>query len=70
MQSMERAEVVAVVQECIGEYVNDWVIWGALLILLFVLLMGNTISFWLGLLVGLAIPYYIIPRYFCNEDEE
>lgn len=66
MQAMERAEVSAVVRECIGEYFDDWVVWGAILILLFVLLMGNTISFWLGLLVGLAIPYYIIPHYFSS----
>ena len=68
MQTMERAEISAVVRECIGEYMNDWVVWGALFILLFVLIMGNTVSFWLGLLVGLAIPYYIIPHYFCSDD--
>lgn len=70
MQNMERAEVAAVVRDCISEYMDDWMIWGAVIILLFVLLMGNTISFWLGLLVGLAIPYYIIPHYFhknCGE---
>lgn len=70
MQAMERAEVMGVVKECMGEYMDNWVIWGSLLILLFVLLMGNTISFWLGVLVGLAIPYYIIPHYFCSESQE
>lgn len=70
MQNMERAEVTAVVRECIGEYMDDWIVWGAMIILLFVLLMGNTISFWLGLLVGLAIPYYIIPHYFQKDCEE
>lgn len=69
MQSMERAEVITVVRECIGEYVDDWIIWGAALIILFMLLMGNTISFWLGVLVGLSIPYYFIPHYFGDSSE-
>lgn len=69
MQSMERAEVAAVVRECMGEYMDDWVIWGGALIVLGVFFMGNTISFWVGLLLGLAIPYYIIPHYFSKECE-
>lgn len=69
MQNMERAEIASVVRECMGDYMDNWVIWGAVVIMLFVFLMGNTISFWLGLLVGLAIPYYIIPHYFSKDCE-
>ena len=69
VQEFERAEIVEVVSSTVGKCMNNWILWGAVIILVFVLLMGSTFSFWLGLLVGLAIPYYIIPNYFCEIEE-
>lgn len=67
MQSVEWAET-AVTRGCGASCRGDWVIWGVFLIVLFVMITGNTVSFWLGFLVGLAIPYYIIPHYFCGRN--
>ncbi|MBP2630981.1 MAG: hypothetical protein H6Q70_1609 [Firmicutes bacterium] len=69
MQDIDRAEIAEVVNFTIDECMSNWTIWGAVIILAFVLIMGSTFSFWLGMLVGLAIPYYVIPHYFCEEGD-
>ncbi|WIW70891.1 hypothetical protein [Anaerosinus gibii] len=69
MSDMERSKIEEIVRFTIDEYCDNWILWVVVLLLAFVLLMGNTFSFWLGVLVGLAIPYYIIPHYFPNKCE-
>ena len=69
MSDMERAKIEEIVQCTINKYCDDWFVWIVVLLLAFLLLMGNTFSFWLGVLVGVAIPYYIIPHYFTKECE-
>lgn len=56
--------------DCVDSCTEHWLLWTVCILLAFVLLMGNTFSFWLGVLVGLAIPYYIIPHYFGDTCEE
>ena len=55
------------VRFCVREYLDEYIIWIIGLIALFVIIAGSACSFWLGLLVGLAVPYYIIPKYFSKE---
>jgi len=69
LEDLDRAEIAEVVNFTIDKCMSNWTIWGVVIILAFVLLMGSTFSFWLGMLVGLAIPYYIIPNYFCEEGD-
>lgn len=66
MQEYERAEMTDMVRLTVNECFSDWIVCGVVLIVFFMMILGSTCSFWLGVLVGLSIPYYIIPHYFCH----
>lgn len=56
--------MAALTDKCWQCCCDNWALWGIVLALVFIAVLGNSLSFWLGVAVGLAIPYYIIPRYF------
>lgn len=63
MEIYERCEVETALRSLISDCLDNYIIWLTAVVIVLVLCLGSSFSFWLGLIVGLAIPYYIIPKY-------
>lgn len=63
MEIYERYEVETTLRSLLSDCLDRYIFWLTAIVLILVLCLGSTLSFWLGLIIGLAIPYYIIPKY-------
>lgn len=62
MEIYERTELERSIKSIVAECAEEYMTLLAAAVIIAVLLLGSSFSFWLGLLLGLAIPYYIIPK--------
>ncbi len=65
MEVYELADIEQHLRGVLSECIGDYIVWITLILIVLVALLGNTLSFWLGVVIGLSIPYYIVPK-FCG----